>query len=150
VRRAGRPDAPALCPTLVGALTSRTTAETAAPQISKRLSEALLSSELPERVANPVDNVMHWGYEISWGAALGVFTGSTAQLRARLGPMLGTVVVLADHVVLPPADLNQPVSTYDAETLAKDWASHLVHGTASGLALGALSGTRSAEQRGAV
>lgn len=56
--------------------------------------------------------------------------------------MFGTVVFLADYVVLPPTGLYQPIWTYDAKTLGKDWASHLVYGTATGFALRALLGAQ--------
>ncbi|MGH8994512.1 MAG: hypothetical protein ACRDYB_00485 [Acidimicrobiales bacterium] len=112
-------------------------------QIGKRIFEALFARDLPDRVANRVNNVMHWGYGISWAAALGILAGSTARTRARLGPVFGTVVFLADYVVLPPTGLYQPIWTYDAKTLGKDWASHLVYGTVSGLSLRALLGAPS-------
>lgn len=54
--------------------------------------------------------------------------------------MFGTVVFLADYVVLPPTGLYQPIWTYDAKTLGKDWASHLVYGTVSGIFLRVLLG----------
>lgn len=71
-------------------------------QIGKRVFEALFARKLPDRAANRVNNVMHWGYGISWAAAFGIVTGSASRSRARLGPVFGTVVFLADYVVLPP------------------------------------------------
>lgn len=109
-------------------------------QIGKRVFEALFCTELSDRAANRVNNVMHWGYGISWAAALGVLAGSTPRPRARLGPLFGTAVFLADYVVLPPTGLYQPIWTYDVKTLAKDWVSHLVYGTVTGLALRTLLG----------
>ena len=111
-------------------------------QIGKRVFEALFARTLPDRAANRVNNVMHWGYGISWAAAFGIVTGSASRSRARLGPVFGTVVFLADYVVLPPTGLYQPMWTYDAKTLGKDWASHLVYGTATGISLRALLGAQ--------
>lgn len=111
-------------------------------QIGKRAFEAVFTRKLPDRAANRVNNVMHWGYGISWAAALGLVAASTERTRARLGPVFGTVVFLADYVVLPPTGLYQPIWTYDAKTLGKDWASHLVYGTATGFALRALLGAQ--------
>ena len=112
-------------------------------QIGKRVFEALFARTLSDRAANRVNNVMHWGYGISWAAAFGIVTGSASRSRARLGPVFGTVVFLADYVVLPPTGLYQPIWTYDAKTLGKDWASHLVYGTVSGTSLRALLGAQS-------
>ena len=113
-----------------------------AAQIGKRVFEALFACKLPDRAANRVNNVIHWGYGISWAAAFGIVTGSASRSRAGFGPVFGTVVFLADYVVLPPTGIYQPIWTYDAKTLGKDWASHLVYGTVTGLALRALLGTR--------
>ena len=112
-------------------------------QIGKRVFEALFARTLSDRAANRVNNVMHWGYGISWAAAFGTVTGSASRSWARLGPVFGTVVFLADYVVLPPTGLYQPIWTYDAKTLGKDWASHLFYGTVSGLSLRALLGAQS-------
>ena len=106
----------------------------------ERRVEGLLQTKLPETMAGPMNNVMHWGYGISWAAVFGIVTGSASRSRARLGPVFGTVVFLADYVVLPPTGLYQPIWTYDAKTLGKDWASHLGYGTASGISLRALLG----------
>jgi hypothetical protein len=65
-----------------------------------------------------------------------------SRQRRQPGPLFGTVVFLGDYVVLPPTGLYQPIWTYDAKTLAEDWASHLAYGTATGLALRALSNQR--------
>ncbi len=111
-------------------------------QIGKRVFEALFAHELPDRAANRVNNVMHWGYGISWAAAFGIVTGAASRSRARLGPVFGTVVFLADYVVLPPTGLYQPIWTYNAKTLGKDWASHLVYGTMTGISLRALLGAQ--------
>ena len=112
-------------------------------QIGKRVFEALFARTLSDRAANRVNNVMHWSYGISWAAAFGIVTGSASRSRARLGPVFGTVIFLADYVVLPPTGLYQPIWTYDAKTLGKDWASHLVYGTATGISLRVLLGAQS-------
>lgn len=49
------------------------------------------------------------------------------------------MVWLTDYTVLPATGLYQPIWDYDAKTLGKDWADHLVYGTATAAALAALS-----------
>lgn len=109
-------------------------------QIGKHVFEELFARTLPDRAANWVNNVMHWRYGISWTTAFGIVTASASRYRARLGPVFGSVVFLADYVVLPPTGLYQPPWTYDAKTLSKDWASHLVYDTVSGISLRVLLG----------
>lgn len=104
-------------------------------QIGKRLYEALFQRELPSSRAGAVNNVMHWGYGLSWATAFGLAAGSARSRRLRWGPLFGTVVFLSDYVILPPTGLYQPLWEYDAKTIAKDWASHLVYGTVAGAVL---------------
>lgn len=110
-------------------------------QIGKRLYEALFQRELPSSRAGAVNNVMHWGYGLSWAAAFGLAAGSARSRRLRWGPLFGTVVFLSDYVILPPTGLYQPLWEYDAKTILKDWTSHLIYGTVAGATLRGLLGS---------
>ncbi len=107
-------------------------------QIGKRLVEGLFRTELPASSANLANNLMHWGYGISWAAAFGIVAGSAASPRVRWGPVFGSAVWLAAYVVLPPTGLYEAIWKYDVKTLGNDWAGHLLYGTATGAALRAL------------
>ncbi|MGH9076088.1 MAG: hypothetical protein ACRDY0_01305 [Acidimicrobiales bacterium] len=112
-------------------------------QIGRRLFEALGQRSLPDGAANRANNVMHWGYGLSWAAAYGVLAGSAGRPRVRWGPMFGTAVFLADYALLPPTGLYQAIWTYDSKALAKDWGAHLVFGTVTAAAFAVLSRRRS-------
>lgn len=112
-------------------------------QVGKRLIEGLFRAELPERAANTVNNAMHWAYGIGWGAGFALLADAVCAPRARWGPIFGTVVWLTDYAVLPATGLYKPIWEYDAETLGKDWADHLVYGTATAAAFAVLSRDRS-------
>jgi len=109
-------------------------------QVGKRLIEGLFQTKLPDKAANVVNNAAHWAYGIGWGAAFALAAGS-APPRARWGALFGTVVWLADYAVLPATGLYKPIWDYDAKTLGTDWADHLVYGTATAGAFGALPTT---------
>lgn len=107
-------------------------------QVGKRLYEGLLQRELPPSSARLVNNVTHWGYGIFWGAVFGVVVASTRPRKLR-GPIFGTLVWLSGYLVLPATKLYQPIWTYDAKTLAKDWSGHLAYGGATSAAFAVLS-----------
>jgi hypothetical protein len=113
-------------------------------QVGKRLSEGLFHTELPDKAANTVNNAMHWAYGIGWGAGFALLADSVRAPRARWGAIFGTVVWLTDYAVLPATGLYKPIWAYDAKTLGKDWADHLVYGTATVAAFGALSSAQPA------
>jgi uncharacterized membrane protein YagU involved in acid resistance len=103
--------------------------------------EGLFQAELPDSAANTVNNAMHWAYGIGWGAGFALLASSASAPRARWGPLFGTVVWLTDYAVLPAIGLYKPIWEYDRKTLGKDWADHLVYGTATSAAFAALSPT---------
>jgi hypothetical protein len=107
--------------------------------VGKRLYEGLFQKELAPRSARLVNNVMHWGYGLFWGAQYGVVAASIGPRKLR-GPVFGTVVWLSGYVVLPLAKLYKPIWQYDAKTLAKDWGGHLCYGTAAAAAFRVLAG----------
>jgi hypothetical protein len=107
-------------------------------QIGRRLYEGYVQRPLDERWARLTNNVMHWGYGIAWGTALGVVAGSMSQRRILTGPVFGATVWASSYVTLPLAGLYKPISQYSAKELAPDLAAHLVYGTASAVALALL------------
>ena len=104
-------------------------------QIAKRLFEALFHRTVPDEKVNLANNVMHWGYGMAWGGALGLVAGTRRSASAWWGPLFGTVVFVSDYVVLPPTGLYRQIWEYDARTLSKDWADHVVYGSVTAVAL---------------
>jgi hypothetical protein len=111
-------------------------------QAGKRLIEGLFRTELPDRAANTVNNAMHWAYGIGWGTGFALLADAVRVPSARWGALFGTVVWLTDYAVLPATGLYKPIWEYDAKTLGKDWADHLVYGTVTAAAHAALSAAR--------
>jgi len=107
--------------------------------VGKRVVEGLLQRDLPASSARLVNNVTHWAYGVAWGAQYGLMAGSTQSVRARWGPVFGSLVWLSGYVVLPPTKLYKPIWDYDASALAKDWAGHLAYGTTAAAAFRALA-----------
>jgi hypothetical protein len=107
-------------------------------QVGRRLIEGLFQAKLPDRAANTVNNAMHWAYGLGWGAGFALLADSAGAPRARWGTPFGTGVWLSDYVVLPAIGLYQPIWKYDAKTLGRAWADHLVYGIATAAAFTAL------------
>jgi hypothetical protein len=106
--------------------------------IGKRVVEGVFQKELPPTKARTYNNVMHWGYGLIWGAQYAIIAASLRRRRLQ-GPLFGTMVWLSGYVVLPLARLYKPIWEYDAKVLGKDWAAHLVYGTTTAAAFGAMS-----------
>lgn len=109
-------------------------------QIGRRAAKTFLGMDLADRRANPVNNFVHWSYGIAWGAAAGALAGVTGRGGVRWGPTIGTTVWLSDYVTLPLLGLYEPIWHYDLSTLGRDWADHVVYGTATAGALRLLRG----------
>lgn len=113
--------------------------EASAPgQVGRKLMTALTGKEPPDRWATATQNAVHWATGSGWGAAYGVVGRIPGILVG--GPVLGTTAWLAAYALLPAIDVYKPITAYDAKTLAKDLSAHLVFGTATAWAYGALSG----------
>jgi hypothetical protein len=97
-------------------------------QVGKRLVEGLFRLELPDERAALVNNIMHWGYGMLGGVQYGIVAGSLSVPRIRYGLLLGAGVWTAGYVILPVAQLYQPIWEYDRRTLGKDLSAHLVYG----------------------
>jgi hypothetical protein len=110
-------------------------------QLGRRLYEAFTKRPLPVSRAALVNNVMHWGYGVAWGAQFGVLAGSLRRVPRTalptLGLPLGAIVWGSSYVTLPLAGLYKPIWEYDAAVLARDLTTHLAYGlgTAAGFAL---------------
>jgi len=103
--------------------------EVSAPgQVGKRLVEGFLQHELEPTWAPLMNNVMHWGYGLLWGAQYGIVAGTFPVRSSRLGLLLGPTVWATSYVVLPLAKLYKPIWEYDAKTLAKDLSAHMAYG----------------------
>ena len=96
-------------------------------QVGKRLLEGFLQREEPASRARLVDNVMHWGYGLAWGAQYGIVAGSFPTPPVRSGLAFGSLIWLSDYVVLPLAKLYKPIWEYDGKTLAEDLGAHLAY-----------------------
>jgi hypothetical protein len=104
----------------------------AAPaQLGRRLYEGFRQRPLEERWARLTNNVMHWGYGIAWGGALGVVAGSLPRTRPLYGPTFGATVWAGSYVILPLAGLYKPIWQYSIAELAPDLMAHLAYGTAA-------------------
>src|SRR5580658_2140368 len=100
----------------------------AAPaQVGRRLYEGYTQRPLDERYARLTNNVMHWGYGISWGTALGIVAGSMRRRPLLLGPAFGATVWASSYVTLPLAGLYKPIWRYSVRELAPDLSAHLTY-----------------------
>ncbi|MCW2999393.1 MAG: hypothetical protein JWN65_2942 [Solirubrobacterales bacterium] len=98
-------------------------------QVGRRLVEGVFGREVPGERAALTNDLMHWAYGTSWGAAYGIVAGSFARPPTlRSGLAFGSVVWAGDYVILPLAGLYEPIWKYDARTLADDLSAHLVFG----------------------
>jgi hypothetical protein len=118
-------------------------------QIGKRLVEGLLQTELPDELAGPTNNVVHWATGVQWGSVYGLVAGSTPKPRPGHGVVLGAVAWAASYVVLPLAKVYKPIWEYDRATLAKDYSAHVVFGVATATTYQLLS-PREPEARAAI
>jgi hypothetical protein len=108
-------------------------------QVGRRLVEGLFGVTLPPSRAQLVNNVMHWGYGIVNGAQYGIVAESLPSPRIRYGLPFGAAVWASGYVILPAAELYEPLWKYDRKTLANDLSAHLVYGLATATALRLLS-----------
>ena len=98
-------------------------------QIGRRLFEGLFQRELAGKHAALVNDVMHWAYGLAWAIQYGLLASSTPpRPTGRSGLAFGSVVWAGDYVILPLANVYEPIWKYDAKTLADDLSAHLVYG----------------------
>jgi hypothetical protein len=108
-------------------------------QIGRRLVEGFFHVELAPARARLVNNVTHWLYGMLGGAQYGIVAGSLHSPRVLYGLPFGASVWAGGYVVLPAAELYQPIWKYDRRTLAKDLSAHLLYGLTTALTLRLLS-----------
>jgi hypothetical protein len=116
--------------------------------LGRRLYEGFTQRTLDTRFARLTNNVMHWGYGIAWGGALGLVAASLPRARAADGPVFGTGVWLSSYITLPLAGLYKPIWRYRIADLAPDLAAHLTYGTVTERTFRLLSCLRAWHRRG--
>jgi hypothetical protein len=107
-------------------------------KLGKHLYEGVFQRELPPERAGFTNNVMHWGYGMTWSTVYGIVVGSLRRPSAIYGLPFGAAVWATSYVVLPLAKLYKPIWEYDAPTLLKDLTVHLAYGTATSAAFALL------------
>jgi hypothetical protein len=108
-------------------------------KLGKQLYEGFTQQPLAPRWAALTNNVMHWGYALTWAALFGIVAGSRRSPGAPLGLILGPTVWATSYVVLPLAKVYKPIWEYDLPTLANDLGAHVVYGLGTAAAFGALA-----------
>ena len=103
-------------------------------QVAKRVIEGFTQKPLPNRYANLVSTIMHWGYGSANGAAYGVVAGSRRRPNPAGGLPFGAAVWLTGYAVLPLGRLYQPIWKYDVKCMADDLGAQLVYGTTTSTA----------------
>jgi hypothetical protein len=98
-------------------------------QFGQRLAEAITGRELPDHWARSMTNGVHWATGIGFGAGFGLLNGLCPHQRPALSVLLGPAAWLTGYAILPLAKVYKPIWDYDATTLAKDLATHIVYGS---------------------
>jgi hypothetical protein len=108
-------------------------------RMGRVLIRGVTGRDVPVEQAAALNNVMHWGYGISWAAGYGLLAARARRRRAWWhGPAFGAAVWASDYVSLPLAGVYEPIWRYDLPTLWQDLSAHLVFGTVADGALRAL------------
>ncbi len=102
----------------------------AAPaQVGRRVVEGMFQTSLPDEVAPTVNNIVHWGYGMAWGALFGIVEGSLRRPRPGHGLPFALVVWLSGYAILPAMKLYEPIWAYEPQVLWKDLQGHLSYGS---------------------
>ncbi|MGI8757469.1 MAG: hypothetical protein ACR2MB_16755 [Acidimicrobiales bacterium] len=102
-------------------------------QVGKKLADAV-GVDLPDDAADTTNNVVHWATGAQWGAAYGVATALADGGDLPLALALGPVACSTAYALLGAAGIYEPIWTYDAKTLTKDYTAHMVFGLATAAA----------------
>lgn len=116
-------------------------------QVGRRIVDGLFERSLPDSRAALANNVMHWGYSVSAAVAYGMLAASLRRPRTAYGLLFGAGLWAFSYAALTPMHLYKPITEYDAKTLGKDLAAHLVYGTATAATLSALLPRRPRRRR---
>jgi hypothetical protein len=111
-------------------------------QVGKRVVEGFLQKDLPDSMAAPMVNVVHWGTGIQWGVLYGLLAGTAPVPRVLYGVAYAPLVWGSAYALLPLAKLYKPIWKYDAETLWKDFSAHLTFGVVTAGSFRLLAGRR--------
>jgi len=111
-------------------------------QVGRRIVNGLFETDLPDSRAALFNNIAHWAYALGGATAYGVLAGSLRRPHTGYGLLLGAGMWLSGYVILPPMHLYKPITEYDAKTLGKDLAAHLVYGAATDATFSGLSRIR--------
>ncbi|MGO4535996.1 hypothetical protein [Leifsonia sp. 2MCAF36] len=98
-------------------------------QVGRRIVDGLFETRLPDSRAAAMNNVAHWAYGVFGATVFGLVAGSLRRPRTAYGLLLAVGMWLSGYVILPPMHLYKRITEYDAKTLGKDLAAHLVFGT---------------------
>ena len=100
--------------------------------VAKRLLERVTKRDVPSRYVRALNNLTHWGFGLSTGAAYGLLLGSRKpKPNVLYGLPFGAVVWAGGYLVLPQLGVYEPIWKYDFKTLERDLSAHLVFGTAT-------------------
>jgi hypothetical protein len=98
-------------------------------QVGERVASGVFKRPVPIERAGLLTTVVHWLYGTSWGAVYALIQESVRR-PAVSGVAVTGAVMTSDYTLLPAMKLYEPPWRYPAKTLAKDFATHLVHGFA--------------------
>ena len=108
-------------------------------EVARRITEGVLQREFPEERMDTATNAMHWLYGTSWGAAYGLWAGTTHPSVPR-GILGGTLMVWgAAQIQLPAMKLAPPPWKYAPSSLAMDVGFHSTWALGTAVAYRALS-----------
>ena len=89
-------------------------------------------------------NLLHYGFGVLIGAAYGMASSSSPNMRAGNGTLYGGLVwLVADEALVPAAGLSPPATQVSASTHIYALVSHLVFGAALDASLRVIRGGRS-------
>lgn len=98
-------------------------------QVGQRVAAGVFRRPVDLENADLMKNVVHWVYGSSWGAVYALIEESVGRPLVS-GVALTSAVMAVDYAMLPAMKLYDPPWEYEPKALAKDFASHLVHGLA--------------------
>ncbi len=112
--------------------------EASAPgQVGQRAAR-LLGIELPDEAAGSTTNVVHWLTGVGYGTTHAILDDGNGHGLTR-GLLTGAGAFANSYATLGALGVYEPVWSYDASTLAKDFSAHLLFGAAIGLTYTTLS-----------
>jgi hypothetical protein len=108
-------------------------------QVGHRLVEGVFQHDVPREQGGRLQMIVHFAYGTFWGAIYGLVHESRKGSAAVDGVGLAAAVVATDYTLLPVMGLYRPPWEYPPETIAKDFAEHVVYGVSVAGAYGLLA-----------